>query len=83
MVKLDPPRLFCPEEMPKCQVDLMYEYGRWMIETIPKMPYLTADIIADVLDSMQVRYKAFKKLPCHVISIPAMPFMGINPSTDR
>ncbi len=83
MVQLDPPRLYCPDQLPPCDVELMAEYGRWMIETIPKTPYLAVDLICDVLRSMKERYKSFRKLPCHVISIPAMPFMGAEPRKAR
>lgn len=55
-----------------------------MIETIPSKPYMSTESICEVFEDMLRRYEHFNELTCcRILTIPALPFLGTEPSPLR
>jgi hypothetical protein len=55
----------------------MPEYGRWMIEMIPSEPYSSHQNFKEVIESIRQRYKFFHDKSRVMLTIPAIPFLGL------
>ena len=62
-------------------LSIQYEYGRWMVEAIPKNPYRTLCNTGPILENLQARRKAISSLLKDndiLFSAPVFPMLGVN-----
>lgn len=57
---------------------MVYEYGSWMFEIIPKLPYSTTCNFYDIIKAIRDKYSILKSKSRIPLTIPVVPFMGLG-----
>jgi hypothetical protein len=60
---------------------MVYEYGSWMFEIIPKNPHSTTCNFYDIILSTRKEYELLKSKSRIPLTIPCIPFLGVRDPT--